>query len=461
MKRYDVVIVGAGPAGIFAALELTKYNSSLKVAIIEQGAFIDQRIKKRQYVQGWGGAGLFADGKITFSTEIGGWLKDIISEYELRNFLDYVDRIWGELSPESRVLIPNPDEVQELVHKARRYHVKLVPYRVRHIGSDNTQLVLRRAWNLLKDRVDIFLEVKAEKISRKGSTYLINTSDGDVFEAKYLILAPGRVGAQWLRNQLYALGASMSLNPVDIGVRVEVTYETFEDITNVVYDPKFIYIAPTYDDKVRTFCVNPRGFVIKERYEDVVTTNGHSYAHKVSENTNFAILVSSYFTEPFKDPIAYGKHIARLANQLAGGSVLVQRLGDLKRGRRSTRDRIERSIVEPTLRDAVPGDISFALPHRHLVSILEFLKVLDNIAPGIYSDDTLLYAIEVKFYSLRIAVTQDLEVKNVPNVFVCGDGAGITRGLAQSSISGVIVARAILKREGYINASKKWNGSSI
>jgi len=222
------------------------------------------------------------------------------------------------------------------------------------------------------------------------------------------------------------------------------------ELTEILYEPKFLYYSPTYDDVVRTFCVNPRGFVITERYEDVITTNGHSYESKKSDNTNFALLISSRFTEPFKDPISYGKHIARLANLLSGGSVLIQRLGDLKRGRRSTTERLRKSIVEPTLKVAVPGDISYVLPHRHLVGILEALKALDNIAPGIFSDHTLLYVTEVKFYSSRVDVTPEMETKKVKNLFTIGDGAGISRGLAQASATGVIAARAILRREKII-----------
>ena len=446
---YDVVIVGAGPAGLFVALELVKHaKNKLKIAIIEQGGDINKRLRTRDYVKGWGGAGLFADGKITISTHVGGWLSNIVSEKRLVRLMEYIDSIWGELSPESMLIEPDKDAVEALISRARIYHVRLVPYRVRHIGSDNTVHVLKRIFDILSSYVDIYLETRAEKVVLKDGERIIVTESGDEFSARYLVLAPGRVGAHWLRNELKRLGVAMAINPVDIGVRVETIHETFSEITDVLYDPKFIYVAPTYDDVVRTFCVNPKGFVIKERYEDVITINGHSYSTRKSPNTNFAILVSSYFTEPFKDPIAYGKHIARLANLLAGGSILVQRLGDLRRGRRSTRERIARSIVEPTLEDAVPGDISFALPHRHLVSILEFLEVLDKIAPGIYSDDTLLYAVEAKFYSSRVSVNENLEIRGVNSIYVCGDGAGITRGLAQSSASGVIVARAILRKEG-------------
>ena len=446
---YDVLIVGCGPAGIFCALELIERSKGrLRIAMIEQGGSIDKRLKHKDFLRGWGGAGLFSDGKITLSPDVGGWLSSILGRKKLAEMLRYVDKIWCGLSPESKILDYDIDAVEDFMSRARRVHMRLIPYKLRHIGSDNTPHALRRAWHILEGKAEIFLEKRVTEIVVSQDVRGVVTENGERYMAKYLVLAPGRVGAQWLRSELEKLGARLTINPVDIGVRVETTYETLRDVTDVLYDPKFIYNAPTYDDVVRTFCVNPRGYVIKETYEDVVTTNGHSYAHKKSNNTNFAVLVSSYFTEPFRNPIAYGKHIAKLANTLAGGSVLVQRLGDLKRGRRSTKERIARSIVEPTLGDAVPGDISFALPHRHLVSILEMLRALDRIAPGIYSDDTLLYAVEVKFYSSRVDVSEELEVRGLERVYACGDGAGITRGLAQASVSGIIVARSILRREG-------------
>jgi hypothetical protein len=273
----------------------------------------------------------------------------------------------------------------------------------------------------------------------------VETVDGDKILAKYVIVAPGRSGAEWLKVEAQALGLKTLNNPVDVGVRVEVQAPVLEELTKVLYEPKLIYYSKFFDDVVRTFCVAPYGEVITESYDGVLTVNGQSYAERRSENTNFAILVSTSFTEPFREPIAYGKYIARLTNLLSGG-VILQRLGDLEAGRRSTEDRIARSTVEPTYKSATPGDLSFVLPYRYLADIREMLEALDKIAPGLHSRDTLLYGVEVKFYSSRLALNECLETP-VKNLFTIGDGAGLTRGLVQASVSGVVAARQIVKRE--------------
>jgi uncharacterized FAD-dependent dehydrogenase len=278
-----------------------------------------------------------------------------------------------------------------------------------------------------------------------GSIDGIETVDGEKFLSKYVIAAPGRGGAEWLQAEAQALGLKTLNNPVDIGIRVEVLSSVMEDLTNVLYEPKLIYYSRSFDDQVRTFCVAPYGQVITESYNGVLTVNGQSYAERKTENTNFAILVSTSFTEPFKEPIAYGKYIARLSNLLSGG-VIIQRLGDLESGRRSTPERIERSVVTPTLKNSTPGDLSFVLPYRYLSDIREMLQALDMISPGIHSRDTLLYGVEVKFYSSRLQLSHSLETK-ISNLFTIGDGAGVTRGLIQASASGVMVGREIAKRE--------------
>jgi hypothetical protein len=273
----------------------------------------------------------------------------------------------------------------------------------------------------------------------------IETANGETHSAKYVIAAPGRSGAEWLQTESQVLGLKTLNNPVDVGVRVEVLASVMEELTEVLYEPKLIYYSKSFDDQVRTFCVAPHGEVITESYDGVLTVNGQSYAERKTENTNFAILVSTSFTEPFKEPIAYGKYVARLGNLLSG-SVMVQRLGDLESGRRSTPERIARSVVTPTLKNATPGDLSFVLPYRYLADIREMLQALDKLAPGLHSRDTLLYGIEVKFYSSRLQLSNTLETK-IHNLFTIGDGAGVTRGLIQASASGVIASREIIRRE--------------
>jgi uncharacterized FAD-dependent dehydrogenase len=282
-------------------------------------------------------------------------------------------------------------------------------------------------------------------IVKNGVVEGVATVNGEKYFSKYVIVAPGRSGAEWLQSEAQALGLKTLNNTVDVGIRVEILASVMEELTDVLYEPKFIYYSKSFDDQIRTFCVAPYGEVITESYNGVLTVNGQSYAERKTENTNFAILVSTSFTEPFKEPIAYGKYLARLSNLLSGG-VMVQRLGDLESGRRSTAERIARSVVTPTLKNATPGDLSFVLPYRYLADIREMLQALDKISPGIHSRDTLLYGIEVKFYSSKLQLTNHLETK-IKNLFTIGDGAGVTRGLIQASASGVIVANEIIERE--------------
>jgi hypothetical protein len=279
---------------------------------------------------------------------------------------------------------------------------------------------------------------------KDGNVEGVETTKGEKFYGKYVIVAPGRIGAEWLKTEAEVLGLKTLNNPVDIGVRVELPAAIMEELTSILYEPKLIYYSKSFDDQVRTFCVSPLGEVITESYDGILTVNGQSYAERKTKNTNFAILVSTSFTEPFREPIAYGKYIARLSNLLSGG-VIIQRLGDLKAGRRSTEERIKRSLCVPTLKNVTPGDLSFVLPYRYLADIQEMLQALDKLAPGVNSNDTLLYGIEVKFYSSRLELTDHLETK-IKNMFTIGDGAGVSRGLIQASSSGVIVAKEIAKR---------------
>ena len=455
--KYDVIIVGAGPAGIFAALELTEKND-LKILMLDRGPDINQRkcpasrgfecihCEPCLLLSGWGGAGAFSDGKLTLSTEVGGWLNQYISLEELEKLIDYVDKIYLKFGATRHVYGGDLEKIEEIERKASLAGLKFIRQKIRHMGTEKCSQTLRK----MRQALDGKIEFKPKKdvkglIVKDGAVEGVSTVDGERFFGKYVIVAPGRSGAEWLQSEAQALGLKTLNNPVDVGIRVEVLASVMEELTKALYEPKLIYYSKSFDDQVRTFCVAPYGEVITESYNGVLTVNGQSYAERKTENTNFAILVSTSFTEPFKEPIAYGKYLARLSNLLSGG-VIIQRLGDLEVGRRSTPERISRSIVKPTLKNATPGDLSFVLPYRYLTDIKEMLQALDKISPGIYSRDTLLYGVEVKFYSSKLQLSNSLETR-IHNLFTIGDGAGVTRGLVQASASGIIAAREIVKRE--------------
>ncbi len=457
-KVYDVIIVGAGPAGIFTALELTK-KASLDVLIIEKGKSIETRkcpavdsgkcinCSVCDILSGWGGAGAYSDGKLNLSPSIGGLLARYIPPERLAELIDYVDQIYIQYGAPKRVYEPSAKTIEKIKNEASRAGLLFIPSRVRHIGTERCFQILKVLKEDLQKKVDLIFNISAKKILIKnGKLKGIELKDGRQVNAKYIVLAPGRGGSSWLSEEVQRLKLKTELNPVDIGVRVEVSASILEHLTSVLYEPKFIYYSETFDDMVRTFCVNPYGEVVRENINGVWTVNGHSYGRKKTENTNFAILSSTYFTEPFKEPILYGQYIAKLANFLGQG-VLIQRLGDLKKGRRSTLDRISRNSVRPTLKDATAGDLSFVLPYRYIVNITEMLEALDKIAPGINSPQTLLYGVEVKLYSMRLKLNNFLETE-IENLFAAGDGAGISRGLIQASASGILIAREILRRNG-------------
>ncbi len=452
-KVYDVIVVGAGPAGIFCTLNLVK--KGLKVLLVEKGKPLPQRVCPApaapclmcatcSITSGWGGAGAFSDGKLTFSSQVGGWLNSFFTDKELEKVIEEVVETFSEFgAPPGRVFGSNLEAIEELKRKAIMADLVLVPTQIKHLGTENCSKVLESMFAYLKNQAEILfnLEVKS-LIVESGEVKGVITNRG-IFQSRIVVLAPGRTGADWLRREANRLSLTLTQNNVDLGVRVEVPAPILEPLTEPLYEAKLLYFSRPFEDRVRTFCMNPYGEVIREVYEDVITVNGHSFAGKKSENTNFAILISTNFTQPFKEPIAYGKYIARLAN-LLGEGIILQRLGDLIQGRRSTWERVGRSVVKPSLRTVTPGDLSFALPYRYLVDALEMLKALDKLAPGVYSPHTLLYGVEVKFYSSRLKLNKNLETE-VKNLFAAGDGAGITRGLAQAAASGILVARSVLK----------------
>jgi uncharacterized FAD-dependent dehydrogenase len=458
-KKYDVIIVGGGPAAIFAALELSQ-TSGLDILLIEKGRHIDNRHCPSRdtaspclpclpcnLVCGLGGAGAFSDGKLTLSPAVGGRLTSYLGESETESLIHYVDEVYLKFGAPSK-LYGVGKGIGALRTKAERAGLKLVAVPIRHLGTENCRSILKAMWDYLSPKIEFRLETMASQIIvEEGKVKGIRTEAGEDFDCHYLILAPGREGADWLAQEASRLNLTVDINPIDVGVRVEVPAPVMEDLTSVLYESKLEFQSKSFDDRVRTFCMCPGGEVIMETTggsDPVITVNGHSYAESKTNNTNFALLVSTTFTKPFREPIAYGKYLARLANILSGG-VLLQRFGDLMEGRRSTPPRIESGLVQPTLSDATPGDLSFALPYRYLTDIVEMLQAMDKLAPGVASPHTLLYGIEVKFYSSRLELSPTLE-SEVSDLFAIGDGAGISRGLIQASASGVIAAREILRR---------------
>jgi len=456
--RYDVIIIGSGPAGVFAGLELIRNGK--KILIIDKGKLIKDRkcpivenkeksclnCKSCAIVSGWGGAGSASDGKLTLTTGFGGNLERYIGEQSLNEMINYVDATFVHFGADKHCYEPEGKFIADTLRLAAQRGLRVLPARIRHIGTDASRVVLNNIYDDMKNKCDILMGVEAENlIVENGTVKGVTLSGGKEYFADDIIVSPGREGAPWLQKLVTMLKLPIAAMPVDIGVRVEVPDGVCKEITDHFYEIKCLYNTPTFDDRCRTFCMNPSGFVVYEynQAHDLVTVNGHSLKNKKSLNTNFAILVTKNFTQPFNDPIGYATHIAKLANMLAGGGILLQRLGDLKEGRRSTPSRIARGMTKPTA-NAEPGDLSLVLPHRYILDIVEFLDALNHIMPGVNQNDTLLYGIEIKLYSLMLDLNDNLSVPTLKGLWMAGDGAGVSRGIIQSAASGIVAAKAIV-----------------
>ena len=452
--NYDVIIVGAGPGGIYSAYELARAERGLKIGVLEFGKPLDKRrcpidgkkvkscirCQTCSIMSGFGGAGAFSDGKYNITNQFGGTLYEHIGKTQAIELMQYVDDINTSHGGAGTKLYSTANTGIKRMCLENGLH--LLDAQVRHLGTDINYVVLENLYNELKDKVDFHFETAVTEIKRIDGGYELVTAMGS-FTCRKCVISVGRSGSKWMESVCKALDIPTLSNRVDIGVRVELPAEIFSHLTDELYESKIIYRTQKFEDIVRTFCMNPHGVVVNENTNGIVTVNGHSYEDKSkhTENTNFALLVSKHFSEPFKDSNGYGESIARLSNMLGGG-VIVQRFGDLVRGRRSTEQRIRESFVTPTLA-ATPGDLSLVIPKRILDGIIEMIYVLDKIAPGTANDDTLLYGVEVKFYNMEVEIDDRLETC-CKGLYVIGDGSGVTHSLSHASASGVFAAREIL-----------------
>lgn len=452
---YDVLIIGAGPGGIFTAYELVEKKPDLKIAVFEMGHELKQRhcpidgdrvkscvhCKSCSIMSGFGGAGAFSDGKYNITNDFGGTLYEYIGKKSALELMEYVDRINLDYGGEGTKLYSTTGT--DIKKKCIQNDLHLLDASVRHLGTDINYVVLENLYAHLKERVEFHFDCFVEHVEHMDNGYRIQCKDG-TYEGKNCVISAGRSGSKWMENVCRELNIQTKSNRVDIGVRVELPAEIFAHLTDELYESKIVYRTQKYEDLVRTFCMNPKGVVVNENTNGIVTVNGHSYEDPARQtaNTNFALLVAKHFSEPFKDSNGYGESIARLSNMLGGG-VIVQRFGDLIRGQRSTEKRIAESFTEPTL-NAAAGDLSLVLPKRILDGIIEMIYALDKVAPGTANDDTLLYGVEVKFYNMEVEVDRNL-MTHLDGLYVIGDGSGITHSLSHASASGVHVARQIAK----------------
>lgn len=460
MKKYDVIIVGAGASGLFLSYEITKLNMDADVLMLDKGAPLNKRqcpiklgktkncikCEPCNIMNGYGGAGTLSDGKYNITNHFGGDLYKYIGKEEALSYMEYVDEVLCSFGGSEAKLYSTGNS--ELKTIALRSNLNLLDAKVRHLGTDRNVKILEKICEYTEKKVEMQFYTAVTDVKQKDDgTFQIKTNKGDEFECNELVLATGRSGSKWVSEVCENMGIELEQNRVDIGVRVELPAVIFKHITDEVYESKLVYKTDKYNDMVRTFCMNPYGEVVAENTNGIVTVNGHSYAdHELhTENTNFALLVSNKLTAPFKDSNEYGESIARLSNMLGGG-VLMQRFGDLVKGRRSSERRMEKCFTRPTL-SATPGDLSLVLPKRQLDNIIEMIYALDKIAPGTANEDTLLYGVEVKFYNSQVSVDSNLETK-VKGLYALGDGSGVTHSLSQASASGVYLARHLNKKYG-------------
>ena len=452
--NYDVIIIGAGPGGIFAAYELVQQKPELKVAVFEAGHALNKRrcpidgkkiktcisCKSCSIMSGFGGAGAFSDGKYNITNDFGGTLYEYIGKSLALDLMRYVDAINLKFGGEGTKLYSTAGSRFKTLCIQNDLH--LLDASVRHLGTDINYIVLENIYAYLEDKVEFFFDTPIDSVKIIAGGYSVKCKSGE-YSCKKCIVSVGRSGSKWMEAVCKDLDIPTKSNRVDIGVRVELPASVFAHLTDELYESKIVYRTETYGDKVRTFCMNPKGAVVNENTNGIITVNGHSYEDpaKQTENTNFALLVAQRFSEPFKDSNGYGESIARLSNMLGGG-VIVQRFGDLRRGRRTTASRMSDAFITPTL-NATPGDLSLVLPKRILDGIVEMIYALDKVAPGTANDDTLLYGVEVKFYNMEVEVNDQLETC-YPGLYIIGDGSGITHSLSHASASGVYVARNIV-----------------
>lgn len=462
MNQYDVIIIGAGPSGIFCAYELKEKNPELKVLIVEKGRSIEQRqCPKRKtkvcvgcqpcsITTGFAGAGAFSDGKLSLSPDVGGTLPEILGYDKTTELIHEADEIYLKFGADEKVYgVEDQEAITEIRTKAIRANLKLIECPIRHLGTEEGYKIYTRLQHHLEEvGVEIkFRTMVSDIIIEDGVAKGVVTDKGETYYAPDIVAGVGREGSEWFSHICKEHHIDTKNGTVDVGVRVEVRDEIMKELNEKLYEAKLVYYTPTFDDKVRVFCSNPSGEVATEYYENgLAVVNGHAYKSQdmKTHNTNFALLVSKNFTEPFKSPIEYGKYIAQLGNMLCDGRILLQRYGDFRRGRRTTEERLIRNNITPTLKDAVPGDLSLVFPHRIMVAIDEMIQALDKVTPGIASDETLLYGVEVKFYSNKVLVDEEFRT-NVKGLRVMGDGASITRGLQQASANGIHVARCVIE----------------